>query len=460
MSDKSSDFEYFPEVPIIPYAPGSTNTLAFRHYDPRELLDLGGDSPSDLWCKIDHAVAIWHVKGGSSGDPFGPPTHIRPWTHISDWKEQSRVQAKAVFSLWERVRGGYKTHCFHDFDWVQEAPTLRESEDRLKFVVDLLNEEQRRTGIKLLWGTPCLFVHPRWANGSTNSADRAIWERALAQAKIALWCTKELGGKAFVLWGGRVGYTDLLARAIKKDRMLMRRFLEALIEYKHHIGFKGPIFIEPKAKEPTNHQYDFDAATVIEFLEWCKIGPEEVMLNLEEGHAELAQHTFYHEMEVARAAGRLGSLDINQGTPGVGWDTDEYLHSVDIATHIGLAIIRNNGLVGGCNVDAKPRRACPDILSWVKGHILSLDTLTRGVRAAAWLIKDGRYQKLVDQSYSSWDDEAGKAILAGTFDQEAITARSMDLDIAAAPSAQIEEIWALFQQAQEHANSPVAFAEN
>ena len=456
----SQQFKYFPEVPVIPFKPGTDDALAFRHYNASEALDLGRGEPSLIWSETRHAVAIWHLIGGSSGDPFGPPTHIRPWSNIADWREQAKVKAEAVFSLWERMMGGYGYHCFHDFDWVQEAPTLRESEDRVKFVTERICGEQQRTGIQLLWGTPQLFVHPRWANGASTSPSREIWERALSQTMIALDATKAMGGLGFVLWGGRNGYTDILAKIIRRDREQMKAFLLAVLEYADKIGFTGPIFIEPKAKEPTNHQYDFDASTVIEFLCWCGIGPDRVQLNLEGNHAELATHSFLHELEVARAGGWLGSLDVNQGTPGVGWDTDEYLHDERIALGIGLGILRNGGLRGGCNVDAKPRRVSHTVLDYVRGHILSLDTLTKGVRAAAWLMKDGRLDKLAADSYASWNGAEGEAILGGKFDHAAIKARSLDLVIDAAPTAEIETIWGLLAQALEHANEPAVFATN
>jgi xylose isomerase len=341
-------------------------------------------------------------------------TAIRPWDDGSDSVANAQNRVRAAFEFIEKL--GAPFYAFHDRDVAPEGANLLETNKNLDAVVKVLKEEQQRTGIKLLWGTACLFAHPRYMHGAATSCNADAFAYAGAQVKKALEVTHELGGEGYVFWGGREGYTTLLNTNLKREMDHLGRFLHMAVDYKKKIGFKGQFYIEPKPKEPTKHQYDSDAAACLNFLrEYDLIN--DFKLNLETNHATLAGHTMQHEMEVAAAAGKLGSLDANTGDPLLGWDTDQFPTDIYLAAQMMLVILNMGGFTtGGLNFDAKVRRESFDPDDLFYAHIGAMDAMARGLKIAAAIRKDGRLAEFVKKRYSSWDTAIGKDIEAGKMD--------------------------------------------
>jgi len=325
--------------------------------------------------------------------------------------ELAKAKAAAAFELFAKL--GVRYYCFHDRDVAPEGATPRESHENFLRIVDVLGEHQQRTGIKPLWGTANLFSHPRFMAGAASNPDPAVFALAALQVRDAMDATLLLGGENYVLWGGREGYETLLNTRVDHELDQLGRFLTMVVEHKHKIGFRGAILIEPKPREPVKHQYDFDVASVYGFL--VRYGLEkEVKVNIEANHATLAGHSFEHEIATAAALGILGSIDMNRGDPQLGWDTDQFPHSVPETTLALYHILRAGGLgSGGLNFDAKVRRQSIDPMDLFHGHIGGMDVCARALVQAEQMILDGRLEQALKTRYADWDAEAGQDILAG-----------------------------------------------
>jgi len=397
----------FPNIGTIQYeGPKSRNPLAFKHYNAAEV--VAGRTMKD---QLRFSVAYWHTFRAQLADVFGVGTAIRPWEDGSNSVKMAQKRARVAFEFIEKLGAPY--YAFHDRDVAPEGRDLRATNKNLDAVVKVLKEEQERTGVKLLWGTACLFVHPRYAHGAATSCNADVFAYAAAQVKKAMEVTHELGGDGYVFWGGREGYSTLLNTQLKREMDHLAAFLHMAVDYQRKIGFKGQLYIEPKPKEPTKHQYDSDAAACLNFLrEYDLI--DHLKLNLETNHATLAGHTIQHELEVAAAAGALGSIDANTGDLLLGWDTDQFPTDVYLTTQIMLTILKMGGYTtGGTNFDAKVRRESFEPVDLFHAHIGGMDAFARGLKIAAAIRKDGRLAEFVKQRYRSWDSGIGAKIEKG-----------------------------------------------
>jgi xylose isomerase len=417
---------YFHHIAPIRYeGPGSPNALAFKHYD-KDRIVLGKRMEEHLR----FAVCYWHNFVWTGLDPFGGATFERPWFQGGSPMELARAKADAAFEFFAKLGAPY--YCFHDRDVAPEGATPRESQDNFKRIVDLLGEKQQATGVKLLWGTANLFSHRRFMSGAASNPDPALFAMAALQVRDAMDATLKLGGENYVLWGGREGYETLLNTRLGQELDQLGRFLNMVVEHKHKIGFKGAILIEPKPREPSKHQYDFDVATVYGLL--VRYGLEkEVKVNIEANHATLSGHSFEHEIATAGALGILGSLDMNRGDPQLGWDTDQFPNNVPETALALYHVIQAGGLgSGGLNFDAKVRRQSLDAADLFHGHIGGMDVCAQGLLAAEKMIEDGRLKAAVAQRYAGWDSPAGQDILHGrrSLDQLAEQVLERNADVA------------------------------
>ncbi|MFN3302307.1 MAG: xylose isomerase [Roseateles sp.] len=417
---------YFEHIPRIRYeGADSPNELAFKHYD-KDRLVLGKRMEDHLR----FAACYWHNFVWTGLDPFGGATFERPWFQGGSPMELARLKADAAFEFFEKL--GVPYYCFHDRDVAPEGATPRESQDNFKRLVEVLAKKQQDTGLKLLWGTANLFSHRRFMSGAASNPDPEIFKMAALQVRDAMDATLALGGENYVLWGGREGYETLLNTRLGQELDQLGRFLNMVVEYKHKIGFKGAILIEPKPREPSKHQYDFDTATVYGFL--VRYGLEkEVKVNIEANHATLSGHSFEHEIATAGALGILGSLDMNRGDPQLGWDTDQFPNNVPETAMALYHVIKAGGLgSGGLNFDAKVRRQSIDAADLFHGHIGGMDVCAQALLVAEKMINDGRLQQALDARYAGWDTPAGQDILQGrrTLDQLADEVLAKNTDIA------------------------------
>jgi xylose isomerase len=404
----------FPNIATIQYeGPKSRNPLAFKHYNAAEVIE--GKTMRE---HLRFSVVYWHTMRGRGSDMFGAPTMVRPWDDFSESLDNARHRARVAFEFFEKL--GAPFYAFHDRDIAPEGNSLGQTNNNLDEVVKVLAEEQKRTGIGLLWGTACLFAHPRFAHGAATSCNAEVYAYAAAQVKKAIEVTHELGGAGYVFWGGREGYSTLLNTDMKRELDHLAKFLRMAVDYKKKIGFKGQFYIEPKPKEPTKHQYDSDAAACLNFLrEYDLLG--DLKLNLETNHATLAGHTMQHELEVAVAAGALGSIDANTGDLLLGWDTDQFPTDIYLTTQCMLTILKNGGLVtGGVNFDAKVRRESFEPVDLFYAHIGGMDAFARGLKIAAAIRQDGRLAEFIRERYKSWDSGLGREIEAGKSSFEAL----------------------------------------
>jgi xylose isomerase len=397
----------FKEVPKIRYeGPKSKNPLAFKHYNPNEKVD--GRTMAE---HLRFSVVYWHTFRGTGSDPFGPGTAIRPWDDGSNSVKNAVNRARVAFEFIEKL--GAPFYAFHDRDVAPEGKSLKETNANLDAVVKVLKEEQKRSGIQLLWGTANLFSNPRFVHGAGTSCNSEVFAFAGAQVKKALEVTQELGGNGYVFWGGREGYSTLLNTDMKREQEHLARLLHLAVDYKKQIGFKGQFYIEPKPKEPTKHQYDFDAAACLNFLREFGL-LNDFKLNIETNHATLAGHTMQHELEVAAAAGALGSIDANTGDELLGWDSDQFPTSIYLTTYTMLSVLKNGGFTtGGLNFDAKVRRESFEPVDLFHAHIGGMDAFARGLKIASAIRKDGRLAEFVEQRYASWDNGIGAKIEKG-----------------------------------------------
>lgn len=404
--------EFFKGIGKIAYeGKDSDNPLAFKYYDENRV--VAGKTMKE---HFKFAVAYWHTFCGTGGDPFGPGTKAFPWLEASDPVRQARDKMDAAFEFITKM--GVPYYCFHDFDLVNEGDTLAESERRLQAIADYAKQKQAASGVKLLWGTANLFSNPRYMNGAGTNPDFKVVAYAGAQLKNALDITIALGGENYVFWGGREGYMSLLNTDMKRELEHFARFLHMAKDYARKQGFKGTFFIEPKPAEPSKHQYDFDAATVIGFLREHDL-LNDFKLNLEVNHATLAQHTFQHELQVAVDAGMLGSIDANRGDYQNGWDTDQFPNNIYEIAEAMLVILEGGGLQGGgVNFDAKTRRNSTDLIDIFYAHIGGMDVFARALLIADAILEKSRYKALRKERYSSFDSGDGQAFEAGKLSLE------------------------------------------
>jgi xylose isomerase len=417
---------YFKDIPAISYGgPASTNPLSFRHYD-KDRVVLGKRMEDHLR----FAACYWHSFAWTGSDPFGGATFERPWFQGGTPMELAKIKAENAFDFFAKLGAPY--YCFHDRDVAPEGATPRESHENFLQMVDVLGAQQQRTGMKLLWGTANLFSHRRFMSGAASNPNPALFAMAAAQVRDAMDATLKLGGENYVLWGGREGYETLLNTKIGQELDQLGRFLNMVVEYKHKIGFKGTILIEPKPREPSKHQYDFDTATVYGFL--VRYGLEkEVKVNIEANHATLSGHSFEHEIATAGALGILGSLDMNRGDPQLGWDTDQFPHNVPETALAIYHVLKAGGLgSGGMNFDAKVRRQSIDPADLFHGHIGGMDVCAQGLLIAEKMIRDGQLQRELDARYAAWSTPQAQDILNGrvSLDQLADSVLQNNIDVA------------------------------
>lgn len=400
--------EYFKGIRAIKYeGKDSDNPLAFKFYNPNK--KIGRKTMQE---HLRFAIAYWHTFCGTGGDPFGPGTKQFPWLQSGDAVQRAYDKMDAAFEFITKI--GAPFYCFHDYDLVDEAPTLAESEKRLRKVVDYAKQKQADSGVKLLWGTANLFSNPRYMNGAATNPDFNVVTHAAAQVKNAIDATIELGGTGYTFWGGREGYMSLLNTNMKREQEHLARFLQISRDYARKQGFKGVFYIEPKPMEPSKHQYDFDAATCLNFLRQFDL-MDDFKLNIEVNHATLASHTFDHELQVSADANALGSIDANRGDNQNGWDTDQFPNSVYEITEAMLVILQAGGFkTGGINFDAKTRRNSTDLVDIFYAHIGGMDTFAKALLAAHAILEDGELTSLKKDRYASFDRGNGKKFENGS----------------------------------------------
>jgi xylose isomerase len=388
--------------------PKSTNPFAFKYYNADEVI-LGKPMKDHL----KFSMAYWHTMTGMGTDPFGAGTMVRPWDNEStDPVEIAKTKVKVAFEFMEKC--GFEYFCFHDRDIAPEGETLEETNRILDEIVDVIEVEMKRTGIKLLWGTANAFSNPRYVHGAGTTCNADVFAYAAAQIKKAMEVTMRLGGTGYTFWGGREGYETLLNTDMKLEHDNFARLLQMAVDYAKEIGFEGQFYIEPKPKEPTKHQYDVDVQTVLSFLQKYNL-QDYFKFNLETNHATLAMHTMQHEMRLAADNGMLGSVDANQGDMLLGWDTDQFPTNIYDTTLVMYEILRYGGLTtGGLNFDAKPRRASFDPEDLFLAHISGMDTYAKGLRVAAKLWEDKVLEDFVTDRYSSFSEGIGAKVVEGT----------------------------------------------
>ena len=399
--------EYFKGIGDIKFeGKESTNPLAFKYYNPDQV--VAGKTMKE---HFKFAIAYWHTFCGQGSDPFGPGTQNFPWDTSSDPVQAAKDKAEAAFEFITKI--GFDYYCFHDFDLINEGPTLVESEKRIHSITGYLKDKMEASKVKLLWGTSNCFSNPRYMNGAATNPDFNVLARAGAQVKLALDTTIALSGENYVFWGGREGYMSLLNTNMERELDHMAQFLTTAKDYARAQGFKGTFFIEPKPMEPMKHQYDFDSATAIGFLR--KYGlDKDFKINIEVNHATLAQHTFQHELQVAANEGMLGSIDANRGDYQNGWDTDQFPNNIQETTEAMLVFLKAGGLQGGgVNFDAKIRRNSTDLEDVFLAHIGGADTFARALLTADKIITSSAYNELRTQRYASFDEGKGKEFEEG-----------------------------------------------
>lgn len=410
---------YFPDIPKIQYeGPASKNPFAFKHYDPAAVVE--GRAMRD---HFRFAAAYWHVMRNGLADPFGGPTALMPWDDQSNSIDNALKRADVFFEFLEKM--GIDYYCFHDRDVAPELETLAASNAALEKVTDHLLGLQQASGRKLLWGTACLFAHPRYSQGAGTSPSADVFAYGAAQVKAAMDATLKLGGEGYTFWGGREGYSTLLNTDMKRELDHLAALLHMAVDYAKKIGFTGQFYIEPKPREPSTHQYDSDSAACLNFLREYGL-LDHFKLNLETNHATLAGHTMLHEITVALGAGALGSIDANQGDELIGWDTDQFPTDIYLTTSIMIKVLEMGGFTtGGLNFDAKRRRESHDPEDLFHAHIGGMDAFARGLKAAAAIRADGRLVEFVAKRYASWDGGIGARIEAGTVSLEEVAAHAL-----------------------------------
>lgn len=427
--------DFFKNIPAITYqGPGATSEFAFRHYNPDEV--VMGKRMED---HLRFAVAYWHSFAWPGGDPFGGQTFERPW--FGDGMDLAKLKADIAFEMFDIL--GQPFYCFHDADARPEGATFAESLKNLNEIVDYLGEKQVHHKAKLLWGTANLFSHRRWMSGAATNPDPDVYAYAAATVKANMDATRTLGGQNYVLWGGREGYETLLNTDLKTERAHAGRFLQQVVEYKHKTGFKGAILIEPKPQEPSKHQYDYDVATVYGFL--VDFGLEkEVQVNIEQGHAILAGHSFEHEIALAASLGIFGSIDMNRNDYQSGWDTDQFPNNHAEKALAFYEILRAGGYTtGGTNFDAKIRRQSLDPEDLVLAHVGGMDTCARALKSAAAMLESGELEANRKARYAGWDAPAAQAMLTGSLEDAAarVLAEKIEPQPKSGRQERLENMW-------------------
>lgn len=422
---------FFRDIAPVTYeGPDSDTPLAYRHYNPDEMV-MGKRMEDHLRL----AVCYWHNFVWPGNDPFGGETFERPW--FGDTMDRARQKADVAFEMFSIL--GTPFFCFHDHDVRPEGSNLAESTARLDEIADYLAARMEDTGVRLLWGTANLFTHRRYMAGAGTNPDPDVFAYAAGTVKACMDATKRLDGQNYVLWGGREGYETLLNTDMARELDQLGRFLSLVVDYKHRIGFKGTILVEPKPQEPTKHQYDFDVATVYGFLK--RYGLEnEVKVNVETGHAFLAGHSFEHELALANALGIFGSIDMNRNDPQSGWDTDQFPNNAQEAALAYYHILEGGGFTtGGTNFDAKLRRQSIDAEDLIASHVGGIDTCARGLKAAARMIEDRALSAPLEERYAGWKAPEAQAMLNGERSLEEIAARVVGENIRPEPRSGRQE---------------------
>lgn len=412
----------FPNVPVIKYAgPDSTDPFTFRHYNPEEV--VAGKTMRE---HLRFGAAYWHVMRNGLGDPFGEGTALMPWDDGSDSLENALARVPVFFEFLEKSQIDY--YCFHDRDIAPEGATWAETHSNLEKVVDALEEAQKASGKKLLWGTACLFAHPRYAQGAGTSPSADVFAYGASQIKHALEATHRLGGEGYTFWGGREGYASLLNTDMKRELDHLAALLHLAVDHAKKIGYTGQFYIEPKPREPSTHQYDSDSAACLNFLREYDL-LDHFKLNIETNHAELAGHTMEHELEVAIGANALGSIDANRGDKLIGWDTDQFPTNIYDTTNVMLRVLKMGGFTtGGLNFDAKRRRESHQPEDLFHAHIGGMDAFARGLKIAAKIIENGRLPEFISSRYSSFDSGIGAEIEAGKVDLDQLDGYALGIE--------------------------------
>ena len=420
---------YFDAIPQIKYeGPNSTNEFAFRHYNPDEIV-MG----IRLEDHLRFAVAYWHSFAWPGGDPFGLGTFERPW--FGETMDHAKLKADCAFDMFNILGAPY--FCFHDLDMRPEGANFAENTANLREMTDYIQGKMEETGKKLLWGTSNLFSQRRFMSGAATNPDPDVFAYSAATVKTNMDATLQLKGENYVLWGGREGYETLLNTDLAKERAHMGRFLQMVVEYKYKIGFKGMILIEPKPQEPSKHQYDYDVATVHSFLKDFGL-EDEVRVNIEQGHAILAGHSFEHEIALAQALGIFGSIDMNRNDYQSGWDTDQFPNSVPEVALAYYEILKGGGFTsGGTNFDSKIRRQSLDAEDLILAHVGGMDVCAAGLKAAAKMLEDGELEAKRDARYAGWNSPEAQAMLSS--DLASITERVEREDINPQPKSGQQE---------------------
>lgn len=410
---------FFPDIPKIQFeGPKSRNPFAFKQYNPDEI--VAGKTMKEH-CRF--AAAYWHVMRNGLSDPFGGPTALMPWDDQSDSVDNALKRADVFFEFLDKT--GIDYYCWHDRDIAPELGDLAKSNAALEKVTDHLLDLQKATGKKLLWGTACLFSHPRYSQGAGTSPNADVFAYGAAQVKAAMDGTLKLGGEGYTFWGGREGYSTLLNTNMKRELDNLANLLHLAVDYAKKIGFKGQFYIEPKPREPSTHQYDSDSAACLNFLRQYGL-MDHFKLNLETNHATLAGHTMLHEMTVAIDANALGSVDANQGDELIGWDTDQFPTDIYLTTEIMLKVLEMGGFTtGGLNFDAKRRRESHEPSDLFHAHIGGMDAFARGLKIAAAIREDGRLQEFVTNRYKSWTSGIGAQIASKSISLDEVSAYAL-----------------------------------
>ena len=421
--------DFFQGIPQIQYeGPQTDNEFTFRHYNPDERV-MG----KSLKEHLRFAVAYWHSFAWEGGDPFGGRTFERPW--FGSQMALAKLKADVAFEMFDIL--GVPYFCFHDADMRPEGQNFAENTRNLEEMVDYFALKMEASQTRLLWGTANLFSHRRFMSGAATNPDPDVFAFSAATIKSCMDATVKLGGENYVLWGGREGYETLLNTDLARERAQAGRMLQMAVEYKHKIGFKGAILIEPKPQEPTKHQYDYDVATVYGFLKDFGL-EEEVKVNIEQGHAILAGHSFEHELALARALGIFGSIDMNRNDYQSGWDTDQFPNNVQETALAYYEVLKAGGFTtGGTNFDAKLRRQSLDPQDLILAHVGAMDICAAGLKAAAAMLEDGRLETARTERYAGWDSAEGQALLHS--DLEQISARVVAEDINPEPKSGRQE---------------------
>jgi xylose isomerase len=430
---------FFKDVSSIQYeGPQSNNPLAFKYYNPQEVVD--GKTMEE---HLRFSVAYWHTFTGDGTDPFGGSTMQRPWDHYTGM-DLARARVEAAFELFDKLNVPF--FCFHDVDIAPEADTLRETQKNLDEIASLIKEHMKTSKTKLLWNTANMFTHPRFVHGAATSCNVDAYTYAAAKVKKGLEMAKELNAENYVFWGGREGYETLLNTDMQLELDNLARFYHMAINYAEDIGFTGQFLIEPKPKEPTKHQYDFDTATAMAFLQKYDL-QDHFKINIEANHATLAGHSFNHELRVARINGVLGSVDANQGDLLLGWDTDEFPTDLYSSTLAMYEILLNGGLHrGGLNFDAKVRRASFEPVDLFYSHIAGMDSFAIGLKTANQLLKDRVFENFIDQRYKGFTEGIGQDIVNGTTDFYKLETHALQNDQIKNESGRQEKLKATLNQ--------------